>query len=243
MASVALGRRAQRIISGTTEWLVRVHDARTARPLQVLRGHRKVVHAVACSPFHDVFASGSDEGLLRLGRVSDGTWIKTLQRKGAQIWAAHFADRGRVLWIACNDGALRSYRIRDGKLLAHIRVATSPLMSMDIHGRLIATGGGDGTVRIVNMRTRRVVQTLTGHDQTAYGVDFHPSGKWLASGSADWSVRIWDLATGTTTQKLESFGNCVSAVAWSPDGSLAVGCAGGSLHLLGTKSTPKPKDD
>ena len=233
MASVALGRRGKHIVSGTTEWLVRIHDAKTARPLQVLRGHRRVVHAVACSRFHDYFVSGSDEGLLKIGRTSDGRWVRTLQRRGAQIWAAHFSNRGRLVWTAAQDGVVRGYRLRDARLIAHIRVTSSPLMSMDIHGNQLAVGGGDGVVRILDLRTRKVVRTLRGHDQTAYGVQFHPSGRWLASGSADWTVLVWDAASGEKRQKLDGFQNCVSAVAWSPDGRLAVGCAGGAIHLFG----------
>lgn len=239
MASLALGRRAQRIVSGTTEWLVRIHDARNAQPLHVMHGHRKVVHAIACSPFHDLFASASDEGLLQIGRMSDGKWVRTLQQRGAQIWATHFSDRGRVLWTAAQDGVVRAYRIRDGRALAEIRVTASPLMALDIHGRRLAVGASDGTIYVLNIRTRKVVKELKGHNQTAYSVQFHPTGRWLATGSADWTVRVWDPTAGTVQQTIE-FENGVSAVAWAPDGRLAVGCSGGGIHLFGAKPAPEP---
>lgn len=221
---------------------MRIHDARTAKPSHVLRGHRKVVHAVACSPHHDYFVSGSDDGLLLIGRMSDGTWVRTLQRRGSQIWAAHFADRGRVVWTAAQDGVVRAYRVRDGRMIAHIPVTSCALMSMDIRGRQLVVGGSDGVVHLLDTRTRKVQQTLRGHDQTTYAVQFHPRGRWLASGSADWTVRVWDLATGKTHQKLDAFENCVSAVAWSPDGRLAVGCAGGAIHILG-EAPAVPSDE
>src|SRR5262249_20160275 len=61
-------------------------------------------------------------------------------------------------------------------------------------GERLASAGGDGTVRIWNSRTGKLVQEFKAHDKAACAVAFHPHGQHLASTGADGLVRIWELA-------------------------------------------------
>src|SRR5262249_39066997 len=61
-------------------------------------------------------------------------------------------------------------------------------------GRALASGGGDGTVRLWDVATRKELATLTGHTNLVRSVAFSPDGKTLASGSRDRTVRLWDVA-------------------------------------------------
>jgi hypothetical protein len=68
-------------------------------------------------------------------------------------------------------------------------------------GTLLATGGGDGTVRLWDTATGRPVGApLHASAQAdAYGVAFSPSGKLLASGGGDGTVRLWQVSLFTHT--------------------------------------------
>ena len=65
-------------------------------------------------------------------------------------------------------------------------------------GKLLASAGGDGTVRLWDAATRRPSARPSGRRRTggACGVAFSPDGKLLASGSGDGTVRLWDPVTG-----------------------------------------------
>jgi hypothetical protein len=85
-------------------------------------------------------------------------------------------------------------------------------------GKQLASGSGDGRVRVWDAATGATVQILKGHSRSVNAVAFSPDGKQLASGSNDETVRVWDAATGATVQILEGHWRSINAVAFSPDG-------------------------
>jgi WD40 repeat protein len=52
-----------------------------------------------------------------------------------------------------------------------------------------------------------LLQTLDGHTDRVYGLDFSSDGRWLASGSQDGTIRVWDVATREQIHALEADGN------------------------------------
>src|SRR5205807_1036305 len=65
-------------------------------------------------------------------------------------------------------------------------------------GKLLASAGGDGTVRLWNPATGQPAGAplQTGSGGGVWGVAFSPDGKLLASADADGTVRLWNPATG-----------------------------------------------
>src|SRR5262249_3573981 len=100
-------------------------------------------------------------------------------------------------------------------------------------GEFLATAGGDGTIKVWNIATRSVIQTLEkAHSGFACSIAFHPDGKHLASVHADKQVRVWDRTTGQEVFARPCEGGhahlTAHAVVFSPQGGrqLAVGSEG-----------------
>jgi WD40 repeat protein len=87
-------------------------------------------------------------------------------------------------------------------------------------GQLLAAADVDFSVRLIDVRTGRVQQTLTGHTELVLAIVFSPDGKSLASAAFDRSVRIWDAQTGKVIRTLDGNKGQVWRVAFSPDGKL-----------------------
>jgi dipeptidyl aminopeptidase/acylaminoacyl peptidase len=115
-------------------------------------------------------------------------------------------------------------------------------------GRLLASGYGDGTVRLWDPATGHLVRALlqsgSASQNSVNGVAFSPDGKLLASGYGDGTVRLWDPATGHLVGAVLRSGSgsrsSVNGVAFSPDGKLLASGYGDGTVRLWTPATGQP---
>ena len=69
-------------------------------------------------------------------------------------------------------------------------------------GKLVASAGADGDVRLWDPVTGRTVKILHASARHGvYGLAFSPNGKLLASADGDGTVRLWNPATGRPVGK------------------------------------------
>ncbi|MCG5056617.1 MAG: AAA-like domain-containing protein [Limnoraphis sp. WC205] len=97
-------------------------------------------------------------------------------------------------------------------------------------GDLIATAGGDNTVKLWEL-DGTLVKTLQGHEGWVRGVAFSPNGDMIASASEDNTVKLWK-PDGTLVKTLQGHENYVSAVAFSRDGDMIASAGGDNTVKL-----------
>lgn len=92
-------------------------------------------------------------------------------------------------------------------------VAISPASNM------VASASSDKTVRLWNIETGELIQTLEGHQHSVTAIDFSPNGQLLASGSRDHTVKLWNTDTGEIVQQFDNVNQSIIDVMIADDGT------------------------
>jgi len=143
---------------------------------------------------------------------------------GSWRWA--WAPDGSSFVTAAQDGGMLAW---DARTLRRIGERRLPLRSAALaiafspDGRLMAVGGFDGAVRLLDRRLEDIV-VLRGHARRTEGVAFSPDGTMLASLSAD-GLRLWNVEASLKKGPLKGHESYVYSVAVLPDGRRIVSLA------------------
>ncbi len=92
-------------------------------------------------------------------------------------------------------------------------------MAYSPDGKILASCSNDRTVRLWEVTTGRLLETLEGHRDKVRCLAFAPDGSLFASGSDDGTVILWDGKTHAASATLSGSQGAVPAVAFSPDGT------------------------
>jgi WD40 repeat protein len=201
--SVAFSSDGATLATASEDKSVILWDVNTGSSRKVLIGHAGIVASVTFSPDGRLLASGGYEGTVILWNPANGTRLAATQAHDPTV-------------IGVKDGEKwHSTRNRPASVCS---VVFSP------DGKLFASGGTDGTVRICAVESGTLVKTLEGYAESAWPVLFSPDGKVLAAGSYDRKVRLWKVATGELEGILDGHAAYIFALAFAPDGrTLATG--------------------
>lgn len=91
-------------------------------------------------------------------------------------------------------------------------------MAVDPRGRLMASGGSDGTLRLWDVAHRRQVAVLEHGPDAINAVAMSPDGRIVAAGGADGIVRLYDVRSRKRIGSLTPSGDKVMSAAFAPSG-------------------------
>lgn len=91
-------------------------------------------------------------------------------------------------------------------------------------GQVLASASHDGSIKLWDITTGKVLHTLQGHYYDVISLAFSPDGKILASGGWGKKINLWDTSSGELLRTWSIDPHIAMDLAFSPDGSsLAVG--------------------
>ena len=86
--------------------------------------------------------------------------------------------------------------------------------------RLVAIGGADMIVRVLDAETLEERFAFRAHDAEISALAFHPKKPVLASGAADGTVKLWDYESARLRESFIGFTGAPVSIAFSPNGRL-----------------------
>src|SRR5207248_1527988 len=184
---LALSADGRLLASGGEDGAVRLWDPPGGRLLATLRGHTSHVLGLTLSADGRLLVSGSQDATI-------GLWEAPCAELESDSSTGRTADSGHA--TAAPPSGWR----RLSRLQGHTSGDGRGARSAD--GRLLASGSWDGTVRLWEAPSGRLLATLRGHTGMVVGVALSPDGLLLASGSEDGTIRLWEVRGGACLRTL-----------------------------------------
>jgi WD40 repeat protein/serine/threonine protein kinase len=233
---VAFSADGGRLATASKDRTIRLWRTGSWEEDALFRGHEGTVYSVEFSEDGQRLVSAGQDGTARLWDTTEGSEVLRIAAGSERIFRADISADGRLIATAGEDGTARVWDAADGTavcVLEHpLRVNAVAFLAGD---ERLATASGDGLLRVWDIPAGRLVDQRRGHAAGIWDIDVASSGDRLASGSADGTTRTWDLSLGGGPAL--AIGPRLQAVAASSDGSaLAVGTAGGQVHLIDAAS-------
>ncbi|MFH2010282.1 MAG: protein kinase [bacterium] len=208
LALVAFAAIGATVLIGRKEQAAQRERRRAERESNEARRQRRA----ALRGRSEALQEGARSALLR------GDVFESRARLRASLEAAD-SPGNRALWWQLRQRRLRWHRSLGGQVYT---VAFAP------DGRTVAAAGGDRSVHLLDVVTRRE-RVLRGQGDQIFALEFSPTGNQLAAATWNAGVWLWDLTTGRA-RRLPGKRTTVNAVAFSPDGRL-LAFAGGDKHI------------
>ena len=236
VSSVVFSPDGNRIISGNEDGTVSLWNTHTGEHIQTFKISVSIL-SVAISPDGKIIATGSGEED-EMGSIGttllDISTGKHLRSFGGpyEVMSVCFSPDGKTLASSGDewDSNIRLWDVQTGELLKTLkkRTAFEDFEGRDVNsvvfspdGNMIASGSGNGTIRLWNAHSGEFIKYLEGHTKSVNSVVFSPNGNTLIS-TGEEGVCLWDVNTG---EYIDEFQIHAVSAAFSPDGKT---CAIGS---------------
>jgi WD40 repeat protein len=195
-------------------------DAATGQP-RALAGHSfGRIDDLAVSPDGRWALAACREGYGLVWDLAGNQEIARLHQGSGWIWRVGWSPDGRFA-ATTSDSHTCIHEVGTWKELDRLPhgarggIAFAPAPE---RGRSLVALGCGSRVLLYDLDSRRVVETINGHNGSVLGLAFSPDGRFLATAGADSSVRLWEVRTGSQRSVWRGHRGRVSAVAFHPTG-------------------------
>jgi WD40 repeat protein len=238
VTSISWARDGQTIVSGSVDQSVRVWQISTGQCIQMIQGHGNAIGAIAWNSTGDRLAGGGSGHTICIWDVASATCLQTFWGSKIWIWSLAFLPHlddstPEILAAASFEEEIRWWNTDNGTLHAVITDDRwNPVIAVARARQLLAIGSYTGKVRLWDLQTDRLLQTIEGvHTGGIFALAFHPQAPLLGSGGGDHYVHLWNFQTQACRKFLGHEGR-IEAVAFSADGRfVASGSADGRAKV------------
>jgi WD40 repeat protein len=141
---------------------------------------------------------------------------------------------GRGAQLVTSSGAERATVIRDAATLRPVRRLRggSARAALSPDGRVVAFGGADGSVRLLDLQTGNLRVATDRHDAAVIDLRFAPNSRTLLTAGADGRVIEWNVADARRIETFTGHAGTVSQVTIAPDGQTAYSAGGDETVIV-----------
>jgi WD40 repeat protein len=238
LRNIALSPDGTRVIASAVAAGLLVWDFRTGELL-----HNYNYDGVLAAEFHpqDGSVLVGDYPLFRIIDLRTGAILRTNIGHDRGILSIAVTADGSRAFTASVDESIRVWDLYSGQIVRRFAGPSAPTgeVAFSPDGRTVLAGSKDGTATLWDVETGEDFHHFA-IDQPINSVAFSPDGQTALIGAGYEDVQViasgrlilWDVEAGAEIRRFEGQPYAVSAVAFNPDGRLAVSVGHGAMAIL-----------
>lgn len=234
-----------RVATASLDGTLRIWEAATGREIQVVgetsgagNSGASGLTAIAATPDGKQIITASRNGIVRSWDAVSGIEQFRLMGSSQMVGDIAITREAATMLVASADGTLRRWHIGNQGTMFREHVDAVTSVTRMPNDERVATGSGDGTIKIWDLQTGSTTHTLRPtrsaehRDSMEPGIAAFavtPDGSRIVAGDENGSAFVLDVASGRTIAEMKSHDLTVWSVAVSPDGIHAVTGSGDGI--------------
>ena len=188
------------LLAGINKKIVQF-DTRTGDNLQEYDYHLDSVNSITFFDDGRKFVTSSDDKTIRVWEFGVPVQIQVIKDTDMHAASAAFLSSDGTTWLGQNaDNTIVSYSVTGPKVRqlkkktfeGHASAGYAIDVGMSPDGQYVYSGDGEGRVFFWSWKSKKVVRTLSAHQQVCVGCRWHPTqSSTVATCSWDGSVKLW----------------------------------------------------
>lgn len=199
---LAFNHHGTRFASGGDGGIVNIWELTADGQMKLerqLKGHTRLVHALAFSPDESQLATASFDGRIGLFSLTGKQEPLLFEVHQGRVASVSFDKTGKHLLSAgIDDFKLKLWNLDQQPPVEKTLAAANDMLmwsSLSPDGAQAASTGREQIVTVHATQGSSEPLRLTGHEQTVLKAIFSPDSRQLATVSGDMTMRLWDLDT------------------------------------------------
>jgi WD40 repeat protein len=237
---VVLARDGMRVVTGSTNGIVRVWDLEHGGPARDLSTHSRVVQPMAFLPRSGAIVFRDQNNLVSELSLSTGRETQVWQAAGkVNAWAASDDEHLLAVFSIDGSGILRN-RSANSQINPGVNLEQASAVNFSTDGKQFAVVSWIGTGKVWSLDPLRELGTLRGFLQGLHSVAFSPQNDRLAAGSGGKeALKLYDTANYMELITLEAEGSNYHDTEFSPDGNFLGSVTGQGVLRLWHAPSPE----
>ena len=155
-------------------------------------GHRDKVLSIDISRDSSLIVSGGSDNLIVVNDIS-GRIYKVLDYHTGKVTAVKFDPTGKYIYSGSTDKRVVCYSLEENRIVFDKEVHTNDILSIDVSndGRMVASGGADHMVFILDAKTGEVIKDLGSQKSWVRCVRFTGDQSKLAVCTDNGKISLW----------------------------------------------------
>ncbi len=233
VAAAVFAPKGRTLVSASVAGHLHFWDWGKAEQLRETQNVQSFIHLLAAANDGATVAWCGNEHRIVLWDAKAGKQLRQFRPQGNTISELLFSPDGETLFVAGSTG-VHPFSLQDDSAGRDLSGRSGGVLGAAVSpdGRMVATGGQDGVVRLWEIASGKERRAMYGDIASVGAVAFSTDGALLATGSNNGFIRLWDVASGHRLHSFDGHRGAVIAAAFAQrDSALITASADGTALI------------